>query len=82
MQKFLRGHRVKITNEHRTGKGKEAIVQYSYSDVYGKEQHHSYSLLIMFAKDRMSSESWFYENEIELVDDDRDRGEIILQNYK
>ena len=85
MQKFFRGHRVKVTDEmpgwmsHFTS-GVDAIIMYSYSDVHGKEQQHSYSLLLL--TERPFSSAWYDEGLLTLVDGDRDEGEKLLQEYK
>lgn len=52
-QKFFRGQRVKLADKfpkymaHFEGKGCEAIVEYSYSDVYGLGNYSDFRLLIL-----------------------------------
>ena len=86
MQKFFRGHRIKIDDEMPTSmkhftSGAEAIVEYSYSDVHSNEEHSSYSLLILEPTGSHSS-AWYWEDQLTLVDNDRDKGEKILQEHK
>jgi hypothetical protein len=86
-QKFFRGQRVRICDKfpeymsHFSGTGCVAIVQYSYSDVYGPPHEGDYSLLI-FENNHWFSVSWYKEDQLTLIDNDRDAGERILQEYK
>lgn len=87
MQKFFRGHRVKIAAElpsymsHFDGAGCEAIVRGSYADLCGSiEGDIDYSLLIL--GDKPASCAWYEEGLLTLVSSDRDAGEMILQEYK
>ena len=89
MQKFFRGQRVKIVDKmplhmHHFPSGVEAIVEYSYSDVYGKEgrkeREDVYSLFLL--GDYMSSVAWYNEYQLTLINSDRDKDEQILQEFK
>lgn len=69
-QKYNRGDRVLLKKEfpsymdHFSGKGLEAIVQYSYGDRYGRPGHGGgYNLLILDAKP--FSSSWYEDGCIE-----------------
>lgn len=85
MQKFLRGHRVKIDENgcirRLLDPETEGIIQSSYSDEYGGKGAGSYSLLLQDSN-RSGPMAWFSENELELICKDRDAGEKILQEYK
>jgi hypothetical protein len=89
-QKFLRGQRVRIGEMppcishfyHNT----EAIVMDTYRGRYGGGSKNEYGddyTLFIFNKDGTSygPVSWYKENQLTLVDDDRDKGEQIIQNY-
>lgn len=92
-QKFIRGQRVKITNEmpsymrHFTC-GCEAIVEGSYSDLCHSSYQHkddydrqiSYGLLLL--TDKPHTCAWYDEDQLTLICSDRDKGEALLQKYK
>lgn len=86
-QKFFRGHRVKIAEKlpnymsHFSGAGCEAIVEYSYSDIYRGNNVKDYGLCIL-EKGKLFYLSWYQENLLTLINDNRDEGEKILQSYK
>lgn len=84
-QKFFRGQRVKIADEMPKSmthfeKSVEAIIQYSYSDVYGKNDNNNYSLLLIIPKLRTSA--WYPAELLTLINTDRYEGECIIQKYK
>ena len=96
MQKYLRGHRVKIDDEMPPHMdhfpcGVEAIVDYSYSDAFGYHEpnctpkREAYSLLLL-GDDGSYSEpmlvAWYDQDQLTLVSDDRDAGERLLHKYK
>ena len=85
LQKFFRGQRVKIVNQPSINLrdyavGKEAIIEYSYSDVYSTNDVKSYSLLILGS--RPTSMAWFREEDLKLINDNRNIGEKVLQTHK
>lgn len=75
MQKFHRGDRVKIKHLDC-----EAIVEYSYNEKYsqwGKEEKFiSYSL--WWLTDQPHSSSWFNEEDLILLSNDRVQGKKLL----
>lgn len=83
-QKFLRGHRVRISKEYIAYPNHEAIVEYSYSDVYSfkSKDNNQYSLLIFIVNSKPIRCSWFDDTILSLVSDDRDEGEKLLQEAK
>ena len=90
MQKFFRGHRVKIAKtlspemDH-FEKDCEAIVEYSYTDEYGghEDDNPEYSLLLLIGDETMwYTVSWYDEQYLTLINKNRDAGEKILQKYK
>lgn len=84
MQKFLRGHRVRIQSEappymaHFKGFGHEAIVDHSYRDAHGGSGPVEYALLIL---PELRWSAWYPECFLTLVNSDRDAGEATLQKY-
>lgn len=84
-QKFFRGHRVHIAEDlgphmgHFTG-DVDAIVMGSYSDQFGGDNNDSYSLLLL--TECPHAVSWYDEDQLTLVNSDRDEGKRILQAYK
>lgn len=88
-QRFYRGHRVRIgaMPEHMSHfpSDCDAIVEYSYAEKYGgREPRNSrqYGLLLLDAKGwPYNSVSWYDEDQLTLLDPDRDAGEAIIQSY-
>jgi hypothetical protein len=88
-QKFLRGQRVRIGEmppwmrhfEHNT----DAIVVGSYRDQYGHgdgKSHQQYTLLLFNQDGTIHGTcSWYLENQLTLIDSDRDKGEQIIQSH-
>jgi len=87
-QKYFRGHRVLVDHEmpdcmSHFEKGFEAIVIGSYSDKYGGQDVDKYSLCVLNNDDEpINRTSWYHEDQLILIDKDRDKGEQILQAYK
>ena len=90
MQKFFRGHRVKIaktlpSDMYNFEKNCEAIVQHSFTDVYVGDdfQDEIYSLLLLVgAEETWRTGGWYPKQYLTLVNRDRDNGERILQEHK
>jgi len=86
-QKFLRGQRVHITKDmpewmHHFTCDCDAIVQASYRDQFGGNDHRSYSLLLLNKRGKPVEDcSWYEEDQLTLVDGDRDKGEALIQSY-
>jgi len=86
-QKFFRGQRVFISNKlptsmsHFGGRGEEAIVMYSYSDVYGHHDFNDLSLLILPKNRKSYVSSWYPDHLLTLLSDNRRAGERLLQKY-
>jgi hypothetical protein len=84
-QKFWRGERVKVADEmpvwmSHFEAGCEAIVDYSYRDMYGPGgSEREYSLLLLLPEPRRVA--WYPDELLTLVDADRDAGEELLQAY-
>lgn len=84
-QKFFRGHRVKIADKlpeemSHFEAGCEAIIRSSYSDEYGGDNVEDYGLLLL--TENPHHVWWYEEDQLTLVDSDRDAGEELLQQYK
>lgn len=84
-QKYLRGHRVFITKDlpkfmSHFERGCEAIVDHSYSDQYGGDDVESFALLLL--EPYLYRVAWYKEDQLTLVNSDRDAGERLLQKYK
>ena len=85
-QKFFRGQRVKLDSkfpkhmDHFGGKGVEAIVVASYSDLYGGGNFSSFQLLILDRKHYYNS-AWYPEDLMTLISDNRKAGEVIIQMH-
>jgi hypothetical protein len=86
-QKFFRGQRVRIAKRfpqcmsHFDGKGCEAIVDHSYSDMYGCGNFSDFCLLIIDKKGNYRC-SWYPEKLLTLVSNDIKAGEKLLQRYR
>ncbi len=85
-QKFFRGQRVRVSSKmplcmRHFECGCEAIVRNSYSDHYGpRDGEEEYGLLLLTEKPHHVS--WYMENQLELICDNRRAGENLLQRYK
>lgn len=74
-QKFSKGDYVKIADDlgssmgHFSGRGKNAVIEYSYSEKYGNNNcvNHTYSVYV----ENQGSSSWYYENQLELIEINR-----------
>ena len=66
---FYRGDLVRIANdlgpmmEHFPGKGKRAIVLYSYADAYGSGKHSSLALYV----EGTGEVAWYYDSQLTLI---------------
>lgn len=87
-QKFFRGQRVGLAKkfpqmmDHFDGKGCEAIVMASYSDLYGFGDFSNFNLLILPKRGKPFSSSWYPEGLLTLISNNRESGEEIIQRYK
>lgn len=79
-QKFAPGLFVKIADDlgsmmsHFDGRGKYARVEHTYAHAYPQFQPNnikSYSLLVRHDKDNWSSSSWYYEDQLTAVNDEK-----------
>lgn len=58
----------------------DAIVDHSYSDAFGGDNVTSYAVLLLTPNPYRSA--WYYEEQLSLLSNDRDKGEKLLQRYK
>ena len=87
-QKFLRGQRVRISDVmpncmRHFECGCEAIVVSTYRETCGRHSYpQDYTLLILNVNGEPSrSVSWYEENQLTLINSDRDSGEQLIQTY-
>lgn len=90
-QKFFRGQRVKFKPSLKKdgfsitpysvaeAMKHEAIIEGSYSDLCHGKGFDTYSLLILAPQHRSSA--WWHESILELIDDDRAKGEELIQLF-
>ena len=87
-QKFLRGQLVYIKEDLPSymrffPNGMYAIIGGSYSDKYGGDNHKEYTIYYQSEQSgKLLSCSWFEEDNIVLIDSDRDFGESLIQKDK
>jgi hypothetical protein len=86
-QKFFRGQRVRIADQfpvemhHFEGRKCDAIIDHSYSDVYGCGNYSDYGLIILPKRGNPYYSAWYPERLLTLVSDDRVAGEKIIQQH-
>ena len=88
MQKFKKGYRVKIADEmppsmfHFT-KGVEAIIDYSYNEMYhNKDFENEYSLILLDKNSNpVNSSAWYPSELLTLVSDDVLKGLEITEKW-
>lgn len=82
-QKFFRGQRVNV-NEDCNGQALsfEAIVIASFSDVNGGKDFRKFQLLQLQDGVPVMTAAWFHEDSLTLLDNDRDAGELLIQEHK
>jgi hypothetical protein len=87
-QKFFRGQMVRLCKifpvemAHFDGKGEIAVVEASYSDLYGLGNYSDFQLMVrceIKGKERWHSSAWYHDSMMTLVSDDRKAGEEIIQ---
>ena len=91
-QKFIRGMRVRVAKENPPWRKHfpcdcDAIVVGSYADQYsgGSDAYKQYTLLIKHKPGELASgkiwsqSSWYDEELLTLIDADRDKGELLIQ---
>ncbi|KUJ56438.1 hypothetical protein [Chryseobacterium aquaticum] len=71
MQKFKRGNLVKIADDLGEGmshfeKGKEAIILFSYKDLYGGNNDKSYEVVF---PDTGTTSAWYKEHQLTLIEE-------------
>ena len=62
--------------------GVDAIIVLSYSDQFTNQEEESYQLLLIHPNGNTSQSAWYHEDQLTIIDGDRDRGEMILQEHK
>ena len=79
-QKFFRGQRVYVDGFH--GYQGEAIVAYSYSDVFSHRLDTEDYAIVQLKGGKRNKSAWYPEEKLTLLSDDRHEGERLLQEDK
>lgn len=68
--------------QHFIGKGKEAVVEYTYGQEYGGGDFKNYSLILLDENSiPYNSCAWYREDQLTLVDDNIEAGLLLIEGF-